>query len=115
MSYKQNLHPLVSRAEFEVFKALSLNDLTGGMVTQKPIVLKVTVPDFCWPHKRKVVYLDGRQVHSTDKAEKRDGENDNLLELQGWTVLRLVYDPPLSKQRLLQVVVQIKDFLGEVS
>lgn len=115
MSFRERLHPKVSVGEIEVFKALSADGLTGGMVTQKPIVLKVTVPDFCWPHKRKVVYLDGRQVHSTDKAEKRDGENDNLLELQGWTVLRLVYDPPLSKQRLLQVVVQIKDLLGEVS
>jgi hypothetical protein len=42
------MHPKVSRAEIEVFKALSGLGLTGGMVTQKPIILKATVPDFCW-------------------------------------------------------------------
>ena len=115
MSFRERMHPKVSAAEIEVFKALSAKSLTGGLLTQKPIILKSTVPDFCWPLKHKVVYLDGRQVHSNDKAEDRDKQIDNLLELQGWDVLRIVYDPPLSKQRLQQVVVQIKDFLGEVS
>ncbi len=112
MSYRERLHPKVSRAEIEVFKALSGLGLTGGMVTQKPIVLKVTVPDFCWIEKRKVVYLDGRQVHSSDRVERRDAEIDELLELQGWAVLRVPYDPPLTGDGLRQVVAQIRDFLG---
>ncbi len=52
------MHPKVSKAEIEVFKALSAAGLTSGMVTQKPIVLKATIPDFCWFSKRKIVYLD---------------------------------------------------------
>ena len=115
MSFRERMHPKVSAAEIDVFKELSVKGLTGGLVTQKPIILKSTVPDFCWPVKHKIVYLDGKQVHSSDKAERRDEEIDNLLELQGWDVLRIVYDPPLSKQGLQRVVVQIKDFLGEVS
>jgi very-short-patch-repair endonuclease len=114
LSFKERMHPKVSRAEIEVFKALSGLGLTGGMVTQKPLVLKMTIPDFCWIEKRKVVYLDGRQVHSSAKAERRDAEIDELLELQGWDVLRIVYDPPLTGEGLRQVVAQIRDFVGGI-
>jgi len=41
------MHPKVSRAEIEVFKSLSMAGLTSGMVTQQPIILKSTIPDFC--------------------------------------------------------------------
>ena len=115
MSFRESMHPKISVAEIEVFKALSTEGLTGGLVTQNPIILKSTVPDFCWPLKRKVVFLDGRQVHSSDKAERRDEEIDNLLELQGWDVLRIVYDPPLTAKALEAVMAQIKDFLREAS
>ena len=53
------MHPKVSRAEIDVFKSLSAAGLTTGMVTQQPIILKSTIPDFCWMEKRKIVYLDG--------------------------------------------------------
>jgi very-short-patch-repair endonuclease len=106
------MHPQVSRAEIDVFKVLSGLGLTRGMVTQNLLILKATRPDFCWAEKRKVVYLDGRQVHSSDKAQQRDEEIDNLLELQGWDVLRIVYDPPLTGEKLRQVVGKIRDFLG---
>jgi very-short-patch-repair endonuclease len=115
MSYKERMHPKVSVAEIEVFKSLSMQGLTYGMVTQKPVVLKMAIPDFCWPLKRKVVFLDGRQVHLSDKAQRRDEEIDNLLGLQGWDILRIVYDPPLTAKDLEAVMAQIKDFLGEAS
>jgi very-short-patch-repair endonuclease len=115
MSFRESMHPKISVAEIEVFKALSAEGLTGGLLTQGPIILKSTIPDFCWPLKRKVVFLDGRQVHSSDKAERRDEEIDNLLELQGWDVLRIVYDPPLTAKALEAVMAQIKDFLREAS
>jgi very-short-patch-repair endonuclease len=106
------MHPKVSNAEIEVFKALSGAGLTTGMVTQQPIVLKSTIPDFCWLNKRKIVYLDGVQVHTKDKAQQRDAEIDELLELQGWDVLRIPYDPPLSEKALQEIMVKIKEFLG---
>ena len=115
MSFRERMYPKVSAAEIEVFKALSAEDLTGGLVTQERIILKSTVPDFCWPLKRKVVFLDGRQVHSSDKAQERDEEIDCLLERLGWDVLRIVYDPPLTAKALGAVMAQIKDFLGEAS
>jgi very-short-patch-repair endonuclease len=112
LSYKRNMHPKVSKAEIEVFKALSATGLTGGMVTQKPIVLKLTVPDFCWLNKRKTVYLDGLQVHLSDKQQERDKEICELLEAKGWEVLRIPYEPPLNEKELQKIVATIKDFVG---
>ncbi|MCX8150631.1 MAG: very short patch repair endonuclease [Candidatus Bathyarchaeota archaeon] len=113
MSYKKHMHPKVSKAEIKVFKALSAAGLTKGMITQKPIILKSTIPDFCWVNKRKVVFLDGSQVHSKEKTQQRDEEIDELLQLQGWDVLRIPYEPPLSEQGLQEIMLTIKKFLGE--
>lgn len=112
MSYKNRMHPKVSKAEIDVFKALSAEGLTGGMVTQKPIVLKSTIPDFCWLNKRKAVYLDGAQAHSSDKTQERDEEIVDLLSSHGWEVLRIPYDPPLSEDGLREIVAAIKRFVG---
>ena len=106
------MYPKVSKAEIEVFKALSAAGLTSGMVTQKPIVLKLTMPDFCWLNKRKAVYLDGLQAHSGDKQQERDEEICELLEGKGWEVLRIQYEPPLNGKELQKIVAAIKDFVG---
>ena len=112
MSFKNRLHPTVSNAELEVFKALSQAGLTTGMVTQKPIVLRMTIPDFEWGQKRKAVYLDGEQVHCSSKAEARDAETDELMEQRGWDVLRVRYTAPLTDSALENVLKQIKQFLN---
>ena len=106
------MHPKVSKAEIEVFKALSTLGLTSGMVTQRTIILKSTIPDFCWPDKRKAVYLDGSQVHSGDKQANWDEEVCELLEAKGWETLRLSYDPPLSEEKLAEIVAAIKCFVN---
>jgi very-short-patch-repair endonuclease len=106
------MHPKVSRAEIEVFKSLSTAGLTSGMVTQQPIILKSTIPDFCWMEKRKIVYLDGNPVHRKDKQIERDEEIDNLLTAQGWDVLRIPYDPPLTQKGLEKIMISIKQFLN---
>jgi very-short-patch-repair endonuclease len=112
VSYKANLHPKVSQAELQLFRALSAAGLTGGMVTQKPIILKATIPDFCWPEKRKIVYLDGNKVHSSDEQQEKDQEIVELLEAQGWDVLRIPYDPPMPEPCLKEILDQIKRFLN---
>ena len=112
MSFKRYMHPKVSKAEIEVFKALSAAGLTSGMVTQKTIVLKSTIPDFCWLNKRKAVYLDGLQAHSGDKQQQRDEEICELLEEKGWEVLRISYESPLNGKELQKIVAAIKDFVG---
>jgi very-short-patch-repair endonuclease len=112
LGYKARLHPRVSNAELQLFQALSSAGLTGGMVTQKPIVLKATMPDFCWPEKRKVVYLDGNQAHAGDEQQERDEEIQDLLETQGWDVLRIPYEPPLDDKNLQEILATIKRFLN---
>ena len=112
MSYKKKMHPKVSQAEMALFQSLSIAGLTSGMITQKPIILKSTIPDFCWPSKKKIVYLDGNAVHGKDKQQKRDNEIDELLELQGWDVLRIPYDPPITEKGLKEMLETIKRFLN---
>jgi very-short-patch-repair endonuclease len=112
LSYKECMHPKVSKAEIEVFKALSMAGLTSGMVTQKTIVLKSTIPDFCWLNKRKIVYLDGLQAHSSDKQQQHDEEIFDLLTAQGWDVLRIPYEPPLTQKGLQEIMITIKRFLN---
>jgi very-short-patch-repair endonuclease len=106
------MHPRVSQAEMAVFQALSIAGLTGGMLTQKPIILRSTIPDFCWAEKRKIVYLDGKPVHRKDKQLAHDREIDELLEAQGWEVLRIPYDPPITQKVLEEIMARIKHFLN---
>ena len=105
------MHPRVSKAEIEVFKELSKKGLTKGMVTQKTIVLKSTLPDFCWLNKRKAVYLDGKQAHFSDIQKELDEEINELLQKKGWKVLRILYEPPISKKTLKETVKKIKEFI----
>ncbi len=107
------MHPKVSKGEISVFSALSAEGLTTGMVTQQPIILKATIPDFCWVNLKKVVYLDGRQVHKKDKQLQKDEEIVELLELQGWEVLRIPYDPPLTPKEVKEIVDTIRRFIGQ--
>ena len=108
------MHPKVSQAELAIFQALSIEGLTNNMVTQKPIILRTTIPDFCWVEKRKIVYLDGNAVHLKDKQQERDLEIKELLEIQGWDVLRIPYDPPLTENGLQEILVTIKRFLNVI-
>jgi len=112
LSYKERMHPKVSKAEIDVFKALSSANLTGGMITQQPIILKSTIPDFCWMEKRKLVYLDGNPVHKKDKQLEKDEEITDLLTAQSWNVLRIPYDPPLTEKGLEKIMAIIKQFLN---
>jgi len=114
LSYKARLRPKVSKAEIEVFKALSAAGLTNGMVTQKTIILKSTIPDFCWLNKRKIVYLDGLQAHSGDKKQKQDTEIAEMLTANGWEVLRIHYDPPLTEKTLKETIAIIRKFIGVI-
>ncbi len=54
------------------------------------------------------MYLDGLQVHSHDKQQKRDEEISTLLEAKGWEVLRIPYEPPLSEKELQKMLRRSK-------
>jgi very-short-patch-repair endonuclease len=62
--------------------------------------------------KRKIIYLDGIPVHKKDKAIERDEEITDLLIAQGWEVLRIPYQPPLTDKGLRAIMATIKKFLN---
>jgi very-short-patch-repair endonuclease len=103
----------VSKAEYTIFGELSRRDLTHGMTTQDTVILRLTIPDFLWRERKKALYIDGCFVHSSDKAIKNDTEIDELMEYKGWSVLRLKYEPPLTKTALADMMGKIERFLGE--
>lgn len=103
---------IVSKGEIEVLKRLSAEGLSAGLVTQKPIILKATIPDFCYPDRKLAIYLDGVQVHNKKHVEARDEEIDNLLECLGWTVHRIRYEAPLTQQRLKEIMAELRDILA---
>ena len=107
------MHPKVSKAEIRIFKELQRQGLTSCMVTQKTFVLRQTIPDFWWMKLRKVVYLDGEQAHRG--REERDSEIKELMENMGFEVLRISYKAPLTNKRFLEVIEEIKEFIGDVS
>jgi very-short-patch-repair endonuclease len=106
------MYPKVSKGEISVFSALSTAGLTYGMVTQQPIILRATIPDFCWFELKKAVYLDGIPVHKKDKQQQKDQEVVDLLEQRGWDVLRIPYEPPLSPIEADEIVETIRRFIG---
>jgi very-short-patch-repair endonuclease len=64
-------------------------------------------------NKRKIVYLDGLQAHLGDKQQQNDKEIFDLLTAQGWEVLRIPYEPPLTQKGLQEILATIKRFLEE--
>ena len=52
------------------------------------------------------------QAHAGDEQQKRDEEIQELLEAQGWDVLRIPYEPPLADARLEEILTTIKKFLN---
>ncbi len=119
--WKERMHPKVSNAEIEVFTELSKLNLTRGMVTQKTITLlkpdgtKIeTIPDFMWSLKRKIVYLDGDQIHKGWRID-RDNEIMELLSDNDWQGLRIPYRAPLRGGTVeFHIMIDlIKEFLGE--
>jgi very-short-patch-repair endonuclease len=111
-SWRERLHLRVSRAEELVFRELNRLDLTEGLVTQKPLALRMWVPDFWWVGRRKTVFLEGHVAHVRGRQLERDEQVTDVLAAEGFDVLRVPYRAPLSKARLAEVIAEIQEFLG---
>jgi len=115
------MSPKVSEAEIMVFTELSRLGLTRGMVTQKTITLKKpdgteiqTIPDFIWQLSRKLLWLDGNEIHKGWRID-RDNEIMEFLNDNDWQGLRIPYHAPLKwgSDEFVGVIMQIIEFLGE--
>ena len=47
--------------------------------------------DFCWPHLKKVIEIDGDQHQRFEEYIERDKRKDNFLTLHGYQVFRVVW------------------------
>ena len=104
----------VSKAEIEVMQELCAAGVNERMVTQKPVCLSRTTPDFTFhmPDRNYAVYIDSEQLHYRKHAMQRDAKIDERLDELGWKVLRCVYHIPLSKKRKAEIVREICEFIG---
>ena len=48
------------------------------------------------------------------KHKNVTSEIDELLEAQGWDVLRIPYQPPITEKGLAEIMATIKHFLNDV-
>ncbi len=80
-------------------------------VSQHPVEVagRRFVLDLAWPVQRVCVECDGWATHGTATALQGDLERQNLLVLDGWTVLRFAWrtvadDPGLVRRQLRSVL-----------
>jgi very-short-patch-repair endonuclease len=99
---RDRMHHPVSNIEIAIANALNESGITG-FLTQHPIVIQQTIPDFFFPDKRLAVYIDG-PVHSG--REDRDQELRDALRRRGYKVLELSYEKP-TKETINRLVVEI--------
>ena len=107
MTWRERMHPQVSKAEIEVMQELCAAGVNERMVTQKPICLKRTVPDFSFhmENANYTIYIDAEQTHSSHVQQAKDDDIDNTLERRGYKVLRCRYKAPLTKKRKAQFLL----------
>jgi hypothetical protein len=56
-----------------------------------PVRGKLLRPDCIWPERRLLAELDGRDVHSTEKAFESDRQRDRVLLVEGWRSTRITW------------------------
>jgi len=55
--------------------------------------------DFAWIKKKKVIEIDGEQHERFDDYKQRDIEKDNLLQKNGWLVLRIKWKDMMKETK----------------
>jgi len=107
MTWKEKLHPTVSRMEHEVL--IDLHKRGVHPLTNEEFCLLTTTPDYYFPNKRLAIYLDGEHVHF--KRQERDKELRTLLQKRyGIRVLSIQYKR-YSKKEKNRIVKQILEAL----
>ena len=71
MSFRDRMKVPVSKAEIQIMQELSRLNKTERMLTQKPICLKMTVPDFSFhmENANYAIYIDAEQTHKTREVQ----------------------------------------------
>lgn len=109
MSFRENLHPVVAAAEWEIREQLDLQGI--HMQYQYMIILDAHNVDVYGENakqERHCFELDGPVHQTSEKVKLRDEYLTELLEKRHFKVWHLPYTPPLSLQRRMEIVNFIK-------
>jgi very-short-patch-repair endonuclease len=85
------------------------NEFIDKNVTRELWVGKFVL-DFAWPHKLKVIEIDGDQHTRFDEQIARDKRKDAYLTSKGWSVLRLRWSNVCIDAR--REISKAKDFIA---
>lgn len=69
--------------------------------------------DFLWSYPMLALFLDGRQVHSKIKQSIYDEKVVRCLESMGYAVLRIMYDPPISKKEVRRIADEVEGLVKQ--
>ena len=65
-------------------------------------------PDFVWPDAKVAVEVDGWKYHAGRKQWHKDSRESNLLQVEGWVVLRF------AKEDILDDPAYVVETIGAV-
>jgi hypothetical protein len=110
MAFRENLHPIVSAAEWDVRSDLDHDHLR--MEYQKMVILDAHYFDIFGENRKQEQHffkIDGPIHLTSEKVKLRDEFLTGKLERRGCKVWHLPYTPPLSLQRRIEMVSFIKE------
>lgn len=90
-------------------KAIDNHFLDKNFTTEFPI--GIYSADFCWPHLKKVVEIDGDQHQRFEEYRLRDERKDAFLVSQGYQILRIVWKEMYSDPK--RKIQEAYDFIHD--
>ena len=115
MSFRERMSQPTSKAEDLFHARIQREGLYWNMHRGFVIELdekRATRPDFCWYSRRIALYLDGRVVHGTRGARRRDERITRELEDRGWIVIRAVHNGRLTGEQEDTLIATLRELLG---
>jgi very-short-patch-repair endonuclease len=117
VSFRERMSPVISAAEWEIRKQLDLRGV--HMQYQKVFIMDAHSVDIYGENARQERHcfeVDGPLHRTSEKVMLRDERVTALLEKRGCKVWHLPYTPPLSQERLTEIVefIQEKGFCGRL-
>ena len=109
--WKSNMHQPVSNLEISTINEMCKRGLNRGLSSNEPVILWFCKPDLKWDNLKMAVFLDGEQVHSSERRQLKDQAITDKLIDRGWRVLRIRYHAPASKARKKEIWDEIEEFL----
>lgn len=73
---------------------------------------KIYSLDFAWPHKKKVIEIDGEQHKRFEEYKKRDRRKDYYLKKDGWKIKRISWKRMCKNTK--KIINELNLFIGKI-